>query len=603
MAKQNLNKILENLAKSEGEVPPQERFSATGVTFGAPPMTAMAAALPEVTPPVGRPGAEVAETGVVAAGLEDVAAPSLLLSETEPVFTESERRDIQGNIIPGFNKDHQYFLFYRVKNVKKAKLWLRWIAPIISSMDEVMAFNRMYREMRFRLGSKEVPIKATWVNIAFSSRAIGALVSMEAMLSFGEQSFRQGLAARSEYLGDPTDPRAVGNKRRWVVGGPDNEADILVIVAGDVQKLMLATVDAIKAEATRHGLILLFEQEGQTLPAPLRGHEHFGFKDGISQPGVRGRASEAADDFVTPRYIDPADPRSNLFAKPGQLLVWPGQFVLGLKRQNPEDLFTMATEASNFPEWARLGSYLVCRRLKQDVKKFWEFAAENAASIGMPAQKFASLLVGRWPSGAPISRTPDTDITALGADDLSNNHFLFDDATRPSSLIPIPGHPGDSHPQAGADLLGAVCPHFAHVRKVNPRDSSTDLGKIADSLTRMIIRRGIPFGPPVAGVRSPTPALWKKPRGLMFLCYQGSIEDQFEFLTRRWSNSTVQPNTGGHDPIIGQEGSQGNRERFIVVPTKPKPKHVTLKDEWVIPTGGGYFFAPPIKAIAGVLGV
>jgi deferrochelatase/peroxidase EfeB len=167
----------------------------------------------------------------------------------------------------------------------------------------------------------------------------------------------------------------------------------------------------------------------------------------------------------------------------------------------------------------------------------------------------------------------------------------------------VPGYPRDAHPQAGADLLGAVCPHFAHVRKANPRDSATDLGKIADSLTRMIMRRGIPFGPPVAGVRPVPTSLWKKRRGLMFICYQGSIEDQFEFLTRRWANSTVQPNVGGHDPVIGQEGSQGIRDRFIVVPTSPKPTTVEIKHEWVTPTGGGYFFAPPIDAIASVLGL
>lgn len=603
MAKKNLNKILEALSESEGEVPPQERFSASGTSFGDISAPAMRA-IPEAGPPVVRAGVARKEPKVLdAPAIMDLTAGPSLAMELEPAFAESERKNIQGNIIPGFNKDYQYFLFYRLKDLKKAKVWLRWIAPMISSMDEVMAFNRMYRVLRYRLGTKEVPIKATWVNIAFSNRAIAALVSKEAASSFGEQSFRQGLAARSEYLGDPTDPRSIGNKRKWVVGGPDNEADILVIVAGDVKKLMLDTVDKIKSEAERRALILLFEQAGETLPDPLRGHEHFGFKDGISQPGVRGRASDAPDDFVTPRYIAATDPRSNLFAKPGQLLVWPGQFVLGLKRQNPEDLFTTATEASSFPGWAKLGSYLVCRRLRQDVKSFWEFATETAAGLGLPAQKFASLLVGRWPSGAPVSRTPGSDITGLGADDLANNHFLFDDATRPSSLVPIPGYPGDTHPQAGADVLGAVCPHFAHVRKVNPRDSSTDLGKVADSLTRMIMRRGIPFGPAVVGVPSPSPALWKKERGLMFLCYQGSIEDQFEFLTRRWSNSTAQPNVGGHDPIIGQEGSQGARERFIVVPTSSKPKQVVLKNEWVTPTGGGYFFSPPIDAIAGVLGV
>ena len=34
----------------------------------------------------------------------------------------------------------------------------------------------------------------------------------------------------------------------------------------------------------------------------------------------------------------------------------------------------------------------------------------------------------------------------------------------------------------------------------------------------------------------------------MFVCYASSIEDQFEFLTRRWSNTPIQPDFGGHDP-------------------------------------------------------
>lgn len=570
-----VEKILENLSKAEGEVARQERFSAVGVDYGAEfapaaiEPTAAGAELEdagraaEAEPIAAEPAAEAPEAAPVAETAE-----AARVAEDEPVFDEAIRKDIQGNIIPGFNKDYQHFLFYRIGGHKAAKKWLQWIAPMISSMDEVLAFNRMYRVMRFRLEAKDIPIKATWVNIAFSCEAIKALTSEKVSLEFGEESFRQGLAARSEYLGDPTDPKTVGNKHKWVVGGPDNNADILVIIAGDDPRLLNHTVEAVREKADEHGLKLLFEQPGETLPGKLRGHEHFGFKDGISQPGVRGRVSEVADDYVTPRYIKPDDPRSDLFAKPGQSLVWPGQFLLGMQRQNPESPRDPDSEEAqkNFPEWAKYGSYLVCRRLRQDVKSFWEFVVTTAASLRVPAQQLAAMLVGRWPSGAPVMRTPGSDIPALGADDLANNHFIFDDDTRPPDLIPIPGYPGDTHPQARADMLGLVCPHFAHIRKVNPRDSSTDLGKIADSLIRMIIRRGIPFGRPVAGLKKPSASLWKKERGLMFICYQSSIEDQFEFLMRRWSNSQIQPNFGGHDPIIGQEGSQGSRERSIDFP-------------------------------------
>lgn len=88
----------------------------------------------------------------------------------------------------------------------------------------------------------------------------------------------------------------------------------------------------------------------------------------------------------------------------------------------------------------------------------------------------------------------------------------------------------------------------------------------------------------------------------MFICYGSTIEDQFEFLTRRWVNSPIQPNFGGFDPVIGQRDTRGNRTRFIDVPTAAGTRRIYIENEWVITTGGGYFFSPPIEAIAGVLG-
>jgi Dyp-type peroxidase family len=522
--------------------------------------------------------------------------------DPEPVFDEAARDQIQGNIIPGFRKDHQHFLFFKLGRKADAKRWLRWIAPQITPMDDALAFVRSYRALRDRLGSKDVPLKATWINIAFSYGAIAALVSPQDADAFGDQSFRQGLAERSGFLGDPTSRKVAGNRHRWVVGGPGKEADILVIIAADDPLELKVVLRKVKASARTAGLKLLFEQRGEALPGPLRGHEHFGFKDGVSQPGIRGRVSTAPTDFITPRYLDPSDDRAKLFARPGQPLIWPGEFLLGEQRQHTENLYTPAAASDKFPTWAARGSYLVCRRLRQDVRAFWTFATEQAAAVGLLPEKFASMLMGRWPSGAPVMRTPGADIPALAADDLANNHFLFDDDTRPSALIPIAGYPGDLHPQAAADVLGRVCPHFAHIRKVNPRDSVTDLGKTGDTLLRTVLRRGIAFGPPVIAVKRPSAKLSKQERGLMFVCYQASIEDQFEFLVRRWSNSSLQPNLGGHDPVIGQHESYGNRQRFIEFPNEGSPVRIPIHTEWVIPTGGGYFFAPPIGAIANVLG-
>ena len=226
---------------------------------------------------------------------------------------------------------------------------------------------------------------------------------------------------------------------------------------------------------------------------------------------------------------------------------------------------------------------------------------EALTAAGVPVVEFASRLVGRWPSGAPLMRASTADDPVLAGDPFAANHFLFDDRTRPSPLRPIPGYPGDTHPHANADMLGVVCPHFSHIRKMNPRDSVTDLGKPADTLLRVILRRGIPYGPPVAGVKNPSRKLINRERGLMFLCYGATIEDQFEFVTRRWANSSAQPNSGGHDPVIGQRDDGGVRSRWLDFPTGSGARRLDLIHEWVVPTGGGYFFAPPIDAIDGVL--
>ena len=448
-----------------------------------------------------------------AAGGAAGAAPAA--ADDEPVYGPQERADIQGNAIPGFNKDHQHFLFFRIGAVAKCKAWLRWIAPQISSLDDVLAFVRAHRALRLRLGVQEPPLDACWVNIAFSHGAIARLAGQTDADMFGDMSFRQGLAERSTYIGDPSDGKHPGHRRHWVVGGPKNEAGILVTVAADEPAQLKRTVDSIRHRAAGAGLWLLFEQRGDTLPGHLRGHEHFGFKDGISQPGVRGKASAAPDDYITPRYLDPADPRARYFARPGQLLLWPGQFLLGEARQNPENLVrpTPALDESKYPAWAKRGSYVVCRRLLQDVPAFWAFAAGAANALGITPELFASTLVGRWPSGAPLMRTPHADNPALAADPWANNHFVYDDDTRPSRLQPIPGYGGDAHPQAAADVLGRVCPHFAHIRKVNPRDAATDLGKPHDTLIRAILRRGIPFGRPVAGVKKPSKALLNERAG------------------------------------------------------------------------------------------
>jgi hypothetical protein len=156
---------------------------------------------------------------------------------------------------------------------------------------------------------------------------------------------------------------------------------MLVTVAADAVDDLETAVAAVISTASEHGLTVLLSERGDTLPGQLAGHEHFGFKDGISQPGIRGARSTVSGDEITPRYLAADDPHAALFGKPGQPLVWPGQFLLGEPRQDPQDPKVPAPASTAFPQWARLGSYVVVRRLAQDVVGFWDWMGSAAAAV------------------------------------------------------------------------------------------------------------------------------------------------------------------------------------------------------------------------------
>jgi Dyp-type peroxidase family len=326
----------------------------------------------------------------------------------------------------------------------------------------------------------------------------------------------------------------------------------------------------------------------------------------VSQPGVRGLVSRRPDVFFTPRLLTPPAPGEIEFARPGQPLIWPGQFVFGYPSTDGKSGSTGGPVAPPKlkPAWIKNGSLLVFRRLRQDVVGFSAFLRATAAALaatppfaGMTPARLGALVVGRWPSGAPVARTPQTDLPALAACPLANNDFLFKENTPPPVFRP-PG-PGSvkPFPAALADPHGFTCPHAAHIRKVNPRDQDSDKGDPFDTLTRRILRRGIPYGPPLSDPSVDDGI----DRGLHFLCYQTSITEQFELLQIDWANGSSAPQPGGRDLIIGQIPDQ-MREFELFTADGAGSQTLTAPRQWVLPTGGGYFFAPSISAIRDVLG-
>ena len=149
----------------------------------------------------------------------------------------------------------------------------------------------------------------------------------------------------------------------------------------------------------------------------------------------------------------------------------------------------------------------------------------------------------------------------------------------------------DPFPQSKADPAGITCPWAAHIRKVNTRDSASDTGGRDSTYRRRLLRVGTPFGPPLANrfaTAREDPHFGK--RGLLFLSIQASIEEQFEFLLAR--NDPSRPKTpGGHDILVGQnDAANENRERrCIIFGAENQQAEISTREQWIIPTGGGYF--------------
>ena len=219
--------------------------------------------------------------------------------------------------------------------------------------------------------------------------------------------------------------------------------------------------------------------------------------------------------------------------------------------------------------WQKNGSYLVYRRLQQKVHRFWQFCEAGAtalgAALGQPLARefFASRLVGRWPSGAPLMRAPAADNDSLASDDMSNNNFRFSNPT-PVVTLRDGSQASSAYPAPTADPDGRICPFVGHIRKVNPRDDPTDTGATNDTLRRLMLRRGIPYGTP----QDRTKLLEDDgvDRGLLFMAYQAAITDQFDFVTQTWVDGANSPHDSdpqmGHDPLIGE----ADGARFIRLP-------------------------------------
>jgi Dyp-type peroxidase family len=448
-----------------------------------------------------------------------------------------ELTDIQGDILRAYGNAYRLttYLFFRIDDADAGKTWLRSVLPRVTTAAPWPA---------------QFKPRAT-LNIAVTAAGVRALGAGEPRdLGFSSE-FCDGMAASAAILGDggPSDPGT------WEDGLHDGTLHVLATVNALGDDELRDALEGLRDDAARAGgVAVAYEQPARMLP---NAREHFGYADGFAQPAVAG--------------VDDVDRRvgGGVLEKGAWRPLAPGEFILGYEdedtRVDPERRLPNAPR----DPLGRSGTYMVWRKLRQDVALFRRTLRDAAARYrDGDHEKLAAKVVGRWRNGAPLVNWPDAP-------------------------PPEPFDPKNPHVNAfgyAEDAAGLRCPAGAHIRRSNPRDI---LGfETALSFRHRIIRRGMPYGDPLL----PEDATDDDgaDRGLIFVCFNASISRQFEGIQAQWLNDGNALHLG-HDSdfLLGHPLGTGK----MTIPGRP-PFLLGPQAPFVTTRGGGYLFVPGLRALA-----
>jgi deferrochelatase/peroxidase EfeB len=293
-------------------------------------------------------------------------------------------KDIQGIVVRGYGKlEAACFVLLSIAEAGAAKRWLGELAP------QIMAGQNRPSDV--------------CANIAFSYAGLQALGLNPQTLAMFSREFQEGMVTehRQRLLGD----HGENAPERWSWGGPKTPTVHILLMLYAENETKLAGFYQAQAEKFKAaGLVEVYERLETVKLRDDKGH--FGFVDGISQPLIAG--------------LTRSGPLANM--------VEPGEFILGYPNEygqytdrpmvdvyeDKHNLLPVDVNGSADRDFGRNGSYLVFRQLRQQVREFWQFldkVTQNPDGSSNPAArlKLASKMVGRWPSGAPLTLTPDKD--------------------------------------------------------------------------------------------------------------------------------------------------------------------------------------------------
>ncbi|HTN78739.1 MAG TPA: Dyp-type peroxidase [Acidimicrobiales bacterium] len=427
---------------------------------------------------------------------------------------------VQGNILRPYGFPLATHVFAGVSSADGARAALRELVPNVTT------------------GEPWTTKPSSALNIAFTYGGLVALGVPRIVLDSLPAAFVQGMAARSASLGDT----GASDPTTWDAGLGTGAAHILFTVHATGRAHLASALERVHACLAANGLTIVSEQTAEQLPER---HEHFGYADGVGQPAVAGVGGPAFGEGDVGMF--------------GQ---WHGLPIGELFHGHIDaDGCTSPGPAAPFD---RDGTFLVWRKLYEDVATFRTWVAEQAALLEMDELLLRAKLVGRWPDASPLALTPDRPDPAMGLDPERVNAFDYSD-----------------------DPDGLRCPLGAHIRRTNPRRGLAS----DDSLTarQRIVRRGMPYGPPLPDGAPDDHA----DRGIFFVAYMADIERQFEFIQTNWCNDGDAVHVGHDpDPFIGHPNGD---HKFTIPGEVPKFVHPLV--DLVTTRGGEYLWAPSMDGL------
>ena len=193
-------------------------------------------------------------------------------------------------------------------------------------------------------------------------------------------AFRMGMAERGRVLGD--EGAAAASGWRW----QDKAAEAVLLIYAETPEDLALITQVHRYLLENHGGKLLDQTDCAPARADKPDFEHFGYRDGISQPVIRGTARTVkgvpSRDVVEPGEFILGYANGPGFYPPSAVL--PAQSdmrrilpapVEGSLSRFPD--FGRAEAAAGLRDFGRNGAFLVMRELRQDVDGFEAFVARG----------------------------------------------------------------------------------------------------------------------------------------------------------------------------------------------------------------------------------